>query len=53
MVKHLKHHDRSQKPLQKTQNTVNCITANYAKQSSDLQYLKINSAYKRVRNSKQ
>ena len=47
MVKHLKHHDRSQKPITENTETVNCITANYAKQSSDLQYLKINSATKK------
>ena len=48
MVKHLKHHVRSQKPITENTETVNCITANYAKQSSDLQYLKINSANKIV-----
>ena len=47
MLKHLKHHDRSQKPITEKTDTVNCITANYAKQSSDLQYLKINSATKK------
>lgn len=44
MVKHLKHYDRSQKPITENTKIVNCITANYAKQSSDLQYLKIKSA---------
>ena len=48
MVKHLKHHDRSQKPITEKTEIVNCITANYAKQSSDLQYFKINSVNKRV-----
>jgi len=47
MLEHLKHHDRSQKPITENTDTVNCITANYAKQSSDLQYLKINSATKK------
>ena len=48
MVKHLKHHDRSQKPITEKTEIVNCITANYAKQSSDLQYLKISTNNKRV-----
>ena len=43
MLKHLKHHDRSQKPITENTETVNCITANYAKQSSDLQYLNTNN----------
>ena len=43
MLKHLEHHDRSQKPITENTDTVNCITANYAKQSSDLQYLSTNN----------
>lgn len=40
MISHLEKHDRSQEFISQDTISVNCITANYAKQSSDLQYLK-------------
>jgi DNA-cytosine methyltransferase len=40
MISHLEKHDRSQEFISQDTVSVNCITANYAKQSSDLQYLK-------------
>lgn len=47
MINHLINHNRAQKPISEETESVNCITANYAKQSSDLQYLKIKSATKK------
>jgi DNA (cytosine-5)-methyltransferase 1 len=47
MLCHLVNHDISQKPISEDTILVNCITANYSKQSSDLQYLKVKSATKR------
>ena len=44
MLNHLAAHERSQDFIDETVLNTNCITANYAKQSSDLQYLKIKSA---------
>jgi len=44
MINHLQKHERSQEFINKETIHVNCITSNYAKQSSDLQYLKIKSA---------
>jgi len=44
MVKHLIKHPRSQEFISNETQSVNCITANYSKQSSDLQYLKVKSA---------
>lgn len=47
MLKHLIKHPRSQDFISKETESVNCITANYSKQSSDLQYLQVKSATKR------
>ena len=44
MINHLQNYKRSQEFINENTNNVNCITSNYAKQSSDLQYLKIKSA---------
>lgn len=44
MINHLTNHQRSQEFISDETKNVNCITANYSKQSSDLQYLKIKSA---------
>lgn len=44
MLNHLATHERSQDFMGENVLNTNCITANYAKQSSDLQYLKIKSA---------
>ena len=44
MLNHLIKHPRSQEFINKQTESVNCITANYCKQSSDLQYLKVKSA---------
>ena len=41
MLSHLQKHSRSQDFIDEETENTNCITANYAKQSSDLQYLKI------------
>lgn len=44
MLLHLSKHERSQDFISEDTTNTNCITANYAKQSSDLQYLKVKSA---------
>ena len=44
MMHHLQKHERSQEFINKETINVNCITSNYAKQSSDLQCLKVKSA---------
>jgi len=44
MVNHLQNHERSQEFINENTINVNCITSNYSKQSSDLQYLKVKSA---------
>jgi DNA (cytosine-5)-methyltransferase 1 len=41
MINHLQNHERSQEFINENTKNVNCITSNYAKQSSDLQYLKV------------
>ena len=43
MLNHLLKHPRSQEFIDEETTNVNCITSNYAKQSSDLQYLKISA----------
>jgi len=44
MLNHLTNHPRSQEFINENTKNTNCITANYSKQSSDLQYIKIKSA---------
>lgn len=44
MLNHLQNHNRSQDFIDKETINTNCITSNYSKQSSDLQYLRIKSA---------
>lgn len=41
MLSHLQKHPRSQDFISEQTKNVNCITSNYAKQSSDLQYLRV------------
>ena len=41
MINHLQNHERSQEFINENTKNVNCLTSNYAKQSSDLQYLKV------------
>jgi DNA (cytosine-5)-methyltransferase 1 len=48
MINHLDKHERSQEFINQETINVNCITANYSKQSSDLQYLKIKYNDKRL-----
>ena len=47
MLNHLSSHPRSQDFIDDQTINVSCITSNYAKQSSDLQYLKVKSATKK------
>jgi len=44
MFSHLINHERSKEFINEDTQNVNTITSNYSKQSSDLQYLKVNSA---------
>lgn len=41
MLTHLSNHERAQDFIDEKTKNANCITSNYAKQSSDLQYLKV------------
>lgn len=41
MLKHLEKHERAQDFIDENTQNTNCITSNYAKQSSDLQYFKV------------
>lgn len=51
MLKHLSNHPRSQNFIDVDTDFVNCITANYSKQSSDLQYLNVGKYDKEIKQS--
>jgi len=48
MLNHLTNHPRSKEFINENTENTNCITANYSKQSSDLQYIKIQYNDKRL-----